>query len=310
MSTTTTTYVDAPEASLVARPSFATRIADYLELIKPRIAVMGLLTVAFGYTLGSQGVWNAGTLVCALVGIGCVAAACSALNQVIEQQTDALMNRTARRPVPAGRISTSEATAFGCVLAVFGVVYLAISVNLLTAVLSLATLLLYVAAYTPLKRTSTLCTAVGAIPGAMPPILGWTAAGGSLDVSAFSLFAILFLWQFPHFLAIGWLYRHDYERAGLKMVPASSSVTGVIGTLACGYAAALWAVSLLPSQLSLAGDFYAWTAVVLGFVYFAASVRFALSESQSAARKLLWTSLVYLPLLLAAMTWDHFRLLQ
>jgi protoheme IX farnesyltransferase len=295
------------------------RIADYCELIKPRIAGMVLLTVTVGFTLGAALVdgasgggrpWNLAVLLNALAGVGLVAAAGGALNQLIERRTDARMRRTANRPLPAGRLRPVEVAVFGAACGVLGVGLLAARVNATTAWLALVTLMLYVCAYTPLKRRSALSTAVGAIPGALPPVLGWTAAGGRLDWGAFALFAILFLWQFPHFLAIAWLYREEYTGAGLRMLPGGTPARGTTGLLACLYALVLVPVSLLPGELALAGGMYRTAALLLGVGYFVAAARFLCDERPETARGLLYSSLVYLPVLLLVLTWDHVRLLS
>lgn len=312
----TATAYPTVEAVASDRLAISDRIADYLELVKPRIAAMILLTVTVGFALGSKsGDWRLGKLIGALTGIALVAAASGAFNQLIERHTDGRMARTANRPLPSGRLQPVEVAAFGLVCGCVGVGVLAATVNWLTALLTLLTLISYVGAYTPLKRFTALSTAVGAIPGALPPVLGWTAAGGNLDSRAFSLFAILFVWQFPHFLAIAWLYRDDYKAAGLRMLPGGSlaedgSVRTVVGLLACVYAAVLIPVSLLPGQLALAGGAYRVAAILLGLGYLAAAVRFVVDESQEAARGLLYSSLVYLPVLLSVLTWDHLRLLS
>lgn len=288
----------------------AARFADYLTLIKPRISVLVLLTVCAGFALGNTGLATAGALPHALLGIALVAAASSALNQLLERDSDARMRRTANRPLPAERISPREVLLFGVLAGTAGTLYLAMFVNLLTAGLTAATLLAYVFAYTPLKRRTSLATAVGAIPGALPPVLGWTSAGGTLDGAAFALFAVLFLWQFPHFLAIAWMYRDEYERAGLRMLPMNGSTPRVVGLLAVGYSVALLPISLLPTTSGLAGPVYAVTALVLGLGYLLAAVRFAMHETRDSARRLLWTSLLYLPALLCVLVWDHWRLLM
>lgn len=288
--------------------ALASRLGDYLELTKPRISVMVLLSVSVGFALGSQGTVQIPLLAHALLGIALVAAGSSAINQFLERETDRLMPRTARRPLPSGRLMAGEVLAFGILSGVLGVLYLASFVNVLTAMLTGLTLLIYGFVYTPLKRTTALCTAIGAIPGALPPVLGWTAAGGTLSIEALCLFGILFLWQFPHFLAIAWLYREQYAKAGLHMLP--SQRPGVTGFLAAGYALALLPVSLLPARYGLAGDAYFLTAFILGLGYALCAVRFMRRESVQTARGLLWSSLLYLPLLLFSLTWDHFRLLQ
>jgi protoheme IX farnesyltransferase len=321
----TTTFAAAPATCVaveaapadrieVGRVAIGLRLADYVELAKPRIAAMALLTVLVGYTLGG-GAWNAGALCRVLVGIGLVATASGALNQLIERRTDARMARTANRPLPTGRLQPAEVAVFGASCATGGLSLLYLTVNPTTALLALATLLLYVCAYTPLKRYTSLSTAVGAIPGALPPVLGWTASGAELGWGAFSLFAVLFVWQFPHFTAIAWLYRGDYQAAGLRMLPGATQQSSegrgsLAGLLACLYAAVLVPVSLLPGQLALAGGPYRVAALLLSLGYLAAAVRFMTHESRDSARGLLYSSLVYLPALLAVLTWDHLRLLS
>lgn len=297
-------------AVLTPRIARSLRWRDYVMLAKPRIAVMGLVTVALGFMLGTTADWSVMQLSHTLFGVGLVAISCSVLNQWWERNSDRLMPRTARRPLPSSRLLPSEALTFGLFLAVVGVADVLCFVNGLTAVLALATLLLYVAVYTPLKRRTSLCTAIGAIPGAMPPVLGWTAAGGELDAGAFALFATLFVWQFPHFLAIAWLYREQYASAGLRMLPQVEPTPRVTGWSCVGYALVLIPVSLLLKEAALAGDIFALIAVGLGLGYVAFSVRFLMYESVRTARQLLWFSLVYLPALLLALTWDHWRLLS
>ncbi len=295
-------------ASSLTRDVSRPRVRDFVELCKPKIAVMGLYTVAVGFFVGSRGQWNPALLGHSLLGVGLVAVACSVLNQLIERHTDSRMFRTAGRPLPTSRISPSEALLFGILTGVTGLTWLTLRVNILTAALAAFTLLSYVGFYTPLKRWSRMSTVVGAIPGALPPVLGWTAAGGTLDAGAFSLFALLFLWQFPHFLAIAWLLREQYANAGLKMIPRLSG-RGV-GLLAVGYGAALIPASLLPRYCGLAGDFYALTAIGLGLAYLWSAIGFARQGDDTAARKVLWASFLYLPTLLAVLTLDHWRLLS
>ncbi|HTI51356.1 MAG TPA: heme o synthase [Planctomycetaceae bacterium] len=312
MRSAATASCDAPAVStaVVERSVISARLADYLILTKPRIALLALLTVSAGYALGSADQWRLWPLVHALLGISLVASGSSALNQYFERDSDALMRRTAGRPLPSGRLSPAEVLLFGLLCGAAGTAYLALFVNGTTAALSALTLLLYAGIYTPLKRLSAFATAVGAVPGALPPVLGWAASGAPLDSGAFSLFAVLFLWQFPHFLAIAWIYREEYARAGLRMLPAQGKTPRVVGLLAVGYALVLLPLSLLPAHHSLAGNAYLAIALVLSVAYLAAAVRFALAESLRTARGLLWTSLVYLPVLLVALVWDHFRLLS
>lgn len=308
MSTTQQSYIAVEESKAAARPISLARFSDYFELIKPRISTMALVSVALGYTLASAHSWSLLPLIHAMLGIGCVAVGCNSLNQLLEIKSDALMTRTANRPLPSGRLALSEVLIFGIAAALFGIFYLAIMVNLLTAFLSMMTLVLYVLVYTPLKRFTSLCTTIGAIPGAMPPILGWTAAGGNLNTSSFTIFAIMFFWQFPHFLAIAWLYRHQYHQAGLKMLPAADPTRGMIGWMCVIYATLLIPVSLLPQYVSLAGTLYSAVALVLGVGYLIFSIRFLSDESRKTARELIWYSLIYLPVLLLTLTWDRLQL--
>jgi protoheme IX farnesyltransferase len=286
------------------------RLKDFIVLGKPRIAIMSLLVVAAGYFLGLADGYQAAPLWPTLGGIGLVAVASSALNQVLERRTDALMRRTSRRPLPAGRLGLLEAASFGVCTGLAGLAWLLAVTNLQTTVWSAVTLVMYVFVYTPLKRQLPLATSIGAIPGAMPVVLGWLAAGRNLDSSAFTLFAIQFLWQFPHFLAIAWIYREDYARAGLKMLPTRHEIPRVTGMLALSYAVALVPVSLLPTWFDLAGRLYLVGALGLSLWYVWSALQFALAEDRDSARSLLRTSLVYLPVLLALLVWDHYQLLS
>lgn len=290
-------------------PAEVSRLSAYQELAKPRIAVMVLLSMAVGFALATGAQWDLLALLHAGVGVLLAVVASSALNQYLERHTDARMARTRNRPLPSGRLTADEVLWFGLACGIVSVVYLAVLVNPLTAGLTLLTIASYAGVYTPLKRWTPVCTAVGALPGAMPPVLGWTAAGGSLDWSAFSLLAIVFVWQFPHFLAIAWMYRDQYEQAGLKMIPGRGR-PGVVGSVSMAYALALIPVSLLPMQLDLAGSLYGLAALLLGLAYAWSAWRFFREESRDQAKRLLWTSLVYLPGVLAALTFDHFRLLN
>lgn len=287
-----------------------TRVGDYMQLAKPRIAAMGMVAVAVGYCVGCRGAFYLAELASACVGIACVAIACSFLNQWYERDTDLRMARTADRPIPGGRIRPAEVLTVGLLLMSAGLAWLYASVNSLTAVLSFITLALYVVAYTPLKRVSSLCTIVGAISGAMPPVLGWTAAGGSLDGGALALFLLLFTWQFPHFLAIATIYRKDYESAGLKMLPLVRGDRNGAGFVGVAYACVLIPASLMVWQQGLAGNLYLVVALCGGVVYLVSSVRFLLEQSTERAKQLVLCSIVYLPTVLLTMTWDHYRLLS
>ncbi|QDT48087.1 Protoheme IX farnesyltransferase 1 [Symmachiella dynata] len=304
------TYASTETVAIPLRRHWTDRIADYVEISKPRISFFVLISVAAGFLLGGTGEFQVWTLANALLGIALVATGSSALNQYYERDTDARMERTNSRPIPSGRLSAGEVLTMGLVSGIVGCVYLALFVNLLTAALAAATYLAYTLIYTPLKRISTVNTAVGAVPGALPPVLGWTAAGGSLDFNAFMMFSILYLWQFPHFMAIAWLYRDDYRRAGLKMIPAVEDRKQVTGFVAVGYALALLPVSLLPGQMGLAGDIYFVVALVFGVIYLWTAVRFCKTESVHTARQLLLASLAYLPAVWLAMVGEHLHLLN
>ena len=228
----------------------------------------------------------------------------SVLNQVLERETDARMDRTRRRPLVTGSIEVSHAIALAAALGTMGTVGLALSFNALSAMLVLATLVAYVGVYTPLKRVSSLNTAVGALPGAAPPLIGYAALAGHVGPWAWSLFAILFAWQFPHFMAIAWMYRGDYARAGMRMLPALPGAEGLAGRHALLYGIAVVPVSLLPIPNDLAGPVYFWGALVLGSAYVVPALAFALRETPRRARSLLLTSLVYLPSLLVLILID------
>jgi protoheme IX farnesyltransferase len=294
--------VDPPIGS-----TWGTRVRDYSAIVKPKIALMVLVAVSAGYFLAPQSGAVSGSLWSALVGVALVAVASNALNQWYERDTDARMRRTADRGLPSGRLSSLEVALFGTVCGLVGVGLLAVQVNALTAGLAAMTLVVYTAVYTPLKRTTALATAIGAVPGAMPPVLGWTAATGTLDAPAFALFAMLFLWQFPHFLAIAWIHREDYSAAGLRMLPAEGRVPGLVGLVAVGYAVVLIPASLTLVALGYGGMVYAAVAAVLGVAYLVASGRFAMNETKERARQILWTSLAYLPLVLATLVWEHWQ---
>ncbi|MEZ6129948.1 MAG: heme o synthase [Planctomycetaceae bacterium] len=284
------------------------RAADYAELCRPRIAVMTMVSVAVGFTLASPIVFDGGTLLISMLGIVQLVAASSILNQFLERCTDARMQRTAGRPIAAGRIPVLEAVAASGLLTASGFVMLWNLVNPVTAIATLATLTVYVLAYTTLKTRTSLCTTVGAIPGAMPPVLGWLAAGGSAGIQALALFALFFVWQFPHFLAIGWIHRHDYQRAGLRMLPSFSDRGRLTGIFAVTYAAAFVPVSLLPTSIGMSGDLYGAAALLLSITYLVYSIRFLLVRSERRARSLLYNSLLCLPLLLIALVVDFLRL--
>ena len=281
------------------------RLTDYWQLTKPRIAIMAMSAVAVGYILGGRGTFQAWEMASACLGIFVVAVSCSLLNQCIEKDTDARMERTADRPVATGRVRLGEALAAGLVTGLLGITWLWLTVNVLTAGLAAATLAVYVCAYTPMKRKSPCCTTIGAFAGALPPVLGWTAAGSPLDAGALALFLLLFVWQFPHFLAIATIYRRDYERAGLKMLPVLSSGRSCAGLISVISAAVLIPFSLLAWHQGLTGDSYVLVAALAGSMYLLCSVRFVLEQSRRRAHELFLCSIVYLPTVLLTMIWEH-----
>ncbi|HUY82479.1 MAG TPA: heme o synthase [Acidobacteriaceae bacterium] len=289
----------------------ASRIADYRELFKVRVTAMVMLTAWAGFYLGSMqsGISSVQPgLVEALVGIGMVSAGAAALNECLERKLDAKMIRTANRPMATGRISLAHGILLGLGFIAAGSIWLTHTTNLMTGILTLATAFTYIAIYTPLKRYTSLATFIGAFPGAMGPLLGWTAARGRIEWPAVALFGILFVWQFPHFMAISWLYREDYARAGIRMLPVIQPDGWSTVLEALTYAVLMIPVSLLPVYLHIAGMYYGVTAVILGLVYLGYTIRFgritrarSTLESKMYARDLLKVSVIYLPLLLTAL---------
>lgn len=292
----------------VARAPLAWKLAacarDYAELVKPRVTALVLVTTAGGFWLGLSSAAHGARLLPLLFGTALAAGGANALNQWMEREPDALMLRTRQRPLPAGRVEPETARRFGLVLAVAGSLWLAWRVDWLAGALAAATIISYVALYTPLKRITTLCTLVGAIPGALPPLIGWAAARGSLTVEAWALFSILFLWQLPHFLAIAVLFRDDYARAGFQMLPVRDPGSAATSRQIVLYGLCLVPVSLLPTTLGLAGPWYFLGALVLGLLYWFAGLRAALHRSRPAMRGLFLASIAYLPLLFGLLVWD------
>ena len=286
-----------------AKHAFARRrfIADLFELVKARLTALVLLTTAVGFYLGSGPSVDYAALFRVVFGTAAAAAGAAALNQWWERKADALMNRTRTRPVPAGRMRPSEALTFGLVFSIFGVVYLALACNSLSAVLAAITITIYIFGYTPLKRASTANTIVGAIPGAIPPVIGWAAARGAIDAGAGSLFAILLLWQLPHFFAIAWMYREDYSRAGFRMI-SSDDVSGErSASHSVFFCILLLILGGLPAFVGIVTFAYLAIELVLGGLFIAVAMRFLRLRTREAARLLFITSIVYLPLLLAAL---------
>jgi heme o synthase len=280
---------------------------DYWELTKPEINFLIAITAATGFWIGSPAApphfpWM--RFIDTLLGTVFVASGAATLNQLIELQYDAQMRRTARRPLASGRIARSHALWFGVLLSVFGVVYLAISTNAFASLLATLTLLSYLFLYTPLKRITPLCTLVGAVPGGAPPLIGWTAACGHLDGAAWVLFAIVFLWQFPHFMSIAWLYREDYARAGYLVLPTSKLRDRFVAWQSLLPALGLFIVGIAPALRGQSGIAYFAGALVLGVVFLYCSARFALQRSIVCARQLLFASILYLPVLFALIALD------
>lgn len=285
--------------------SLRERLAAYAELTKPRITLLIVLTSAAGFALASPGQVNYPALAAAMFGIALLSSGIATLNQYMERDLDALMRRTADRPLPSGRLLPWEALCFGVALTVTAEIYLAILVNPLSGLLGLTVIAGYLFAYTPLKTRTTLSTMVGAFPGAVPPLIGWAAARGELSIEAWVLFAILFLWQFPHFLAIAWMYREDYGRANILMLPVVEPDGRVTGQQIVVYTVLLLPVSLLPTALGISGKLYLYGAIVLGLLFLYSSLRAAFSKSRQEAKRLLLASVIYLPLLFILMVVDR-----
>jgi len=277
------------------------------DLIKARLTALVLLTTLVGFYAGWQGAMDGVRLFHTLFGTALVAAGAAALNQLLERNLDARMRRTEDRPLPAGRLQPETVLILGAAISAMGLAWLAWKVNLLTSVLGVITLVSYLFIYTPLKRVTTLNTVVGAIPGALPPLMGWTAARGEITAEGWSLFAILFFWQLPHFLAIAWIYKEDYARAGFAMLPVVDPDGTHTGRQAVSHTLGLLSVSLFPVVLGLAGKIYLLGAVVLGAVFLWSAVRFARQLSVVQARRLFYTSIIYLPLLLGLMVFDKVK---
>lgn len=305
------------EGVTFGRLYFVPRLSDYAQLTKLRVTTLIVMTAWRGFYFGSV---KAGapslswSLFHALLGIGLVSSGTAALNEVMEHDVDRKMRRTASRPIPSGRMSLFHATLVGVLLTVGGSIYLVLSTNWLTGCLTFLTSLVYLLAYTPLKRISPICTFVGAFPGAMPAVLGWTAARNGLDRGTLTLFAILFLWQFPHFFAIAWLYREDYAQGAIRMLPVVEPDGRSTSLRILLYSLALIPVSLLPALLGMAGRVYFAGALLLGglLLYFAArlvSLHLPVStgRSKTRARQLFQCSILYLPLLFALMMGDAIR---
>jgi protoheme IX farnesyltransferase len=302
---------DAQAAGVGRVPAHPARVAtsprwlDYWSLTKPRLNLLVLLTTLGGLYLAEPGGVALMLVAHTMVGTALVAGGAAALNQVWERDTDRLMRRTRMRPLPSGRLFVTEGTWFGVLLAAAGLLELATTVNITSAWVAAVTLISYVFFYTPLKTRTSLSTLVGAVPGALPPVIGWTAATGRISLPAIVLFGIVFFWQMPHFLAIAWMYKDDYANAGIPLLPVVEPDGRRTGRQALLYTAVLWPVSLLPALVGLAGAPYSAVATSLGIVFIWLSAVFARDRSADAARQLFLFSITYLPLLLGALVADR-----
>lgn len=306
MRSTTATLPDKTEAANPPSKTFVfvRRVEDYIELTKPRLVAMILITTAAGFYLGTQHPVNWILFLHALVGAGLTAAGVLGLNQYLERDIDSQMERTEQRPLPAGRMHPMEALLFCVFLTGSGMLYLTFLVNPLSGFVISLIVVSYLFVYTPLKRKTSLCTLIGAVPGALPPVVGWVAAQGTLSGAAWVLFAILFLWQLPHSLAIAYIYREDYANAGLKLLPvihpdgASTRHQIVINCVA------LFGIGLLPTLFNIAGGIYFFAALLVGGMFLASGVYLQKTHSVKAARYVLYASLLYLPLIFITMAID------
>jgi len=293
-----------PAVAIWPRAALRRRVADYVALGKPRVVAMVLVTTSVGYYLGSAGSPLLLPLAWTLAGTALAAGGTLALNQYMERDVDARMERTRHRPLPDGRLRPGEALAFGVALLAGGLGVLAVAAGGLAAVVTAGISVTYLLLYTPLKRVTSLCSIVGAVPGALPPVAGWAAARGALGAEPWILFAIMFLWQIPHSLAIGRVYRDDYARAGILVLPVIDRDGWSTGRQVVTNCLALVPVALMPTLVGLAGPIYFLVALVLGVGFLWSAIGLARTRSAAAARRLLFASLVYLPVLLAVMALD------
>ena len=278
---------------------------DYLALTKPRITWLILMSTGVGYFFGARGGWHWLTLFHTILGTGLIASGTAALNQWYEREADGKMRRTQARPLPSGKLSANKALIFAILISIAGFAELYLAVNPLTALLGLFTLLSYLFIYTPLKQRSPHSTTIGAIPGAMPPLIGFAAASGTLTWDAWILFAILFLWQFPHFYAIAWMYREDYERAGIRMLPVVEPDGESTARRILLYSLVLIPISLIPKFLSMTGNIYLFGALAIGLLFLYAGFRITFDRTRQQARRVLLASVVYLPVLYGLMLFDR-----
>lgn len=291
-----------------AVPAIRQKVQDYTDLLKPGITILVMVTALAGFYLGSSGTLDLPLLVHTLIGTGLVAGGGGALNHWMERGADARMKRTRNRPLPSGRMQPTQVLIFGIAVSFIGLLYLFLTVNGITTLLAVISWVSYVFIYTPMKRVSPLATLFGAVPGALPPMGGWTAATGQIAYEAWVLFAILFLWQLPHFLAIAWLCRKDYEQGGFPMLTVLQEVKQFTGYQMMLYSAGLLVVSLIPSAVGLTGDLYLIGAFLIGLLFLGVNILMVISTSNVNAKRSLWASIIYLPLLLVLMMADKIGL--
>ncbi len=284
-----------------------TRLADYWDLTKPGITFLVVVTALAAFYIASHGSPNILLLVNSLFGIACISGGGGALNHYIERERDVLMNRTRNRPVPSGRVHPTEALILGIGLSLMGVVYLTVAVNTITALLGALTLIGYIGVYTPLKRVSPHSTIIGAFPGAMPPVLGWTAVTGTVSLEALILFAVVFFWQMPHFLGIAWMYRKDYERGGFPMLPVVEPDGKSTVRMIVIYCTGLIPVTLFPTVLGMAGYIYFFAALTCGLAFLYFSMRVAVAPTNTNAKYLVLASVFHLPVVMASLMIDAVR---
>lgn len=293
------------EIQEVPLAGFRSRVLAFVELTKPRIAFMLVLTSAAAFYVATRGSFDFALFANAMIGITLLAFGVATLNQYIERDLDLLMTRTAKRPLPLQRITPAEALVFGVLQCAVAEVYLLALVNALTAALGLVVIVGYVLLYTPLKTRTSASTAIGAIPGAMPPLMGWTAAANEITLPAWALFTMLFLWQFPHFFAIAWLYREEYKKAGILMLPVVEKDGRITARQIVMFALMLFPVALAPFFFGIAGVIYLAGASILGAWFLFESIRTARAKTPESSRRLLMVSVIYLPLVFALLVLDH-----
>ena len=293
------------KTNAVTLPAERTKASDYVALAKPRLNGLVVASALAGYAMAGGNTSDMVRVCATLLGTALVASGASAFNQLLERDSDSLMRRTRLRPLPDGRLQPSDALIFGAALSLLGLVVLAVAVNVLSALVALATLGSYALIYTPLKRRTSFATVIGAFPGALPPVIGWAAGRGDLSQGAWILFAILFLWQLPHFLAIAWIYREDYARAGLPMLPVLEPDGRSTGRQAIAYSAALMPVAMAPTLVGMTGTLYFAGAFVLTSALLLLAIWFARNRVTLAARRLFYGSIIYLPVLWILMIADR-----